>query len=116
VNAGIDVTTPGAGKGSTRRAKGSVATQRGLGQPKGRPQGHHANGRTLKQCDHGTPEVLAFLAMAQHRAGQHQDARTTLGQLGQTLKRPQGATRTEAQRFLREAEVLLREAAREPKP
>jgi WD40 repeat protein len=70
---------------------------------------------TLKKCDHGTPEVLAFLAMAQYRAGQHLDARKTLEQLRQTMKRPQWATQPEAQRFLREAEELLREAAREPK-
>ena len=71
--------------------------------------------KTLKECDNGTPEVLAFLAMAQHRAGRQQDARTTLEQLRQTMKQPQGATQTEARRFLREVEELLREAAREPK-
>jgi hypothetical protein len=70
---------------------------------------------TLKKCDNGTPEVLAFLAMAQDRGGQHQDARTTLEQLRHTMKKPEWATHTEAQRFLRETEELLREAAREPK-
>jgi hypothetical protein len=32
------------------------------------------------------------------------------------MNRPQWATHPEARRFLREAEELLREAAREPKP
>jgi tetratricopeptide (TPR) repeat protein len=70
---------------------------------------------TLKKCDHGTPEVLAFLAMAQDRSGQHQDARTTLALLRQAMTTPPRATPTDAPRFLREAEELLREAAREPK-
>jgi hypothetical protein len=65
----------------------------------------------LKKCDNDTPEVLAFLAMAQDRGGQHQDALTTLEQLRQTMKKPQRATHAEAERFLREAEELL---AREP--
>ena len=70
---------------------------------------------TLKKCDNSIPEVLAFLAMAQHRVGQPQDARTTLEQLRQTLKTPQRAAHSEAQRFLREAEELLRQAARAAK-
>jgi tetratricopeptide (TPR) repeat protein len=70
---------------------------------------------TLKKCDHGTPEVLAFLAMAQHRAGRNRDAATTLERLRQTMKKPEW-TRNAAQGFLREAETLLRGTAPEPKP
>jgi tetratricopeptide (TPR) repeat protein len=71
---------------------------------------------TLKKCDHGTPEVLAFLAMAQHRAGQHQDARTTLEQLRQAMQKPARASNAEAQGFLREAETLIERQPSDRRP
>jgi hypothetical protein len=71
---------------------------------------------TFKKRDNGTPEVLAFLTMAQHRADQHQDAATTLERLRQTMKKPEWVTNAEAQSFLREAEALLHDTAPEPKP
>jgi hypothetical protein len=87
-------------------AKGQYQTALGVAQYRtGRYQEALA---TLKKCDHGAPEVQAFLAMAQHRAARQQDARTTLEQLRQTLKTPQWAAHPEPQRFLREAEELLR--------
>jgi hypothetical protein len=54
--------------------------------------------------------------MAQDRSGQHQDALMTLEQLRQTMKMPQWATHTDAQRFLCEAEALIegQTSARKP--
>jgi hypothetical protein len=70
---------------------------------------------TLTKGDDGTPEVLAFRAMAQHRAGQGPDARATLEQLRRTMKQPEWATNTEARGFLHEAETLLLGVAPDPK-
>jgi WD40 repeat protein len=69
----------------------------------------------LKQRDNGTPAVQAFLAMAQHHAGQHPAARTTLEQLRQTMQKPAWAADEEARSFLQEAEAVLRGMAPEPK-
>jgi hypothetical protein len=63
---------------------------------------------TLQKCDNGTPEVSAFLAMAQHRAGRSTDALTTLEGLRQTMKQPEWEKNAEARGFVREAEALLR--------
>jgi hypothetical protein len=49
----------------------------------------------------------AALAVAQYRAGQHQDAAATLERLRQAMKTPEWAGNAEAQGFLREAEALL---------
>jgi WD40 repeat protein/serine/threonine protein kinase len=101
---------------SARLAPDRGEYQRTLGVAQYRTGAYQQALTTLKQCDHGTPEVGAFLAMAQHHAGQHQDARTTLERLRQTMKKPEWAGNAEAQRFVREAETLLHGAAPEPRP
>ena len=52
------------------------------------------------------PADLAFLALAQHRLGQSEKARDTLGRLREVMKDPQRAGNQEAQAFLREAETI----------
>jgi hypothetical protein len=51
--------------------------------------------------------ILAFLAMAHHRLGNQDEARTLLGFLRVTMSLPQWARNEEAQAFLREAEALI---------
>jgi uncharacterized protein HemY len=50
---------------------------------------------------------LAFLAMAQQRLGQVEQARRTLAQLRAAVKAPSGISDPEGAAFLREAEVLI---------
>jgi hypothetical protein len=52
------------------------------------------------------PRALAFLALAQHRLGLSDQARTTLGRLREVMKNPQLSGDPEAQGFLREAETI----------
>ena len=52
------------------------------------------------------PADLAFLALAQHRLGQTEKARATLGRLRVAMKKPQWDKEPEAQGFLREAEAI----------
>jgi WD40 repeat protein/serine/threonine protein kinase len=52
------------------------------------------------------PADLAFLALAQHRLGQSDKARDTLGRLCQVMKNPELAKDPESQAFLREAETI----------
>jgi tetratricopeptide (TPR) repeat protein len=52
------------------------------------------------------PSDLAFLALAQHRLGQTEKARSTLGQLREVMKNPRLAGDQEAQAFLREAQTI----------
>jgi WD40 repeat protein len=69
---------------------------------------------TLTQAAHAHPEVaadLAFLAMAKHRLGHKEQARTTLAHLREALKRSHGANRETAQDLLREAEGLIESKA-----
>jgi tetratricopeptide (TPR) repeat protein len=61
----------------------------------------------LKQCDNGTPEVLSFLAMAQHRLGLKDQALATLKQLQQTMKKTEWASQAETRGFVREAAALI---------
>jgi WD domain, G-beta repeat len=61
------------------------------------------------------PADLAFLAMAQFRLGQKDQARTTLTRLRETMQQPRWAKDAEAQNFLREAVTLLEGQAAEPK-
>jgi WD40 repeat protein len=56
----------------------------------------------------GHPADLAFLAMAQHRLGQKDQAQATLVRLRQAMQEPQWASNLDAQAFLREAEELLK--------
>jgi hypothetical protein len=62
---------------------------------------------TLKHCDKGTPEVLSFLAMAQHRLGLKDQALATLKQLRQTMKKTEWASQAETWGFVREAAALI---------
>ncbi len=52
------------------------------------------------------PADLAFLALAQHRLGQSEKARDTLGRLRALMKNPASARDPESQAFLREAEMI----------
>jgi hypothetical protein len=52
------------------------------------------------------PADLAFLALAHHRLGEHDRARTALDRLRALMKQPSLDGNTEAQSFLREAEVI----------
>jgi tetratricopeptide (TPR) repeat protein len=61
----------------------------------------------LQSCNRGTPGVLAFLAMAQHRTGQQRDALATSECLRQLMKKPECAMQDEARGFLHEAESLV---------
>jgi WD40 repeat protein len=53
------------------------------------------------------PSNLAFLAMAQHRLGQKEQARATLERLRGVIKQPPWAKDAEAQGFVRQAEEVL---------
>ena len=46
------------------------------------------------------------MALAQHRLGQSEKARDTLGRLREVMRDPQRAGNQEAQAFLREAETI----------
>jgi hypothetical protein len=61
-------------------------------------------GSTIRYSD---PSDLAFLAMAQQRLGQQEQARATLARLRQALNQPQWAQNIEAQGFRREAATLI---------
>jgi WD40 repeat protein len=69
---------------------------------------------TLMEADglnapaHGgsTPLDIAFMALAHHRLGQTEQARTALGRLREALKKPRWLNNGEARQFLREAEAL----------
>ena len=52
------------------------------------------------------PGDLAFLALAQHRLGQSEKARFTLGRLREVMKDSRWAENNEAQAFVREAELI----------
>jgi hypothetical protein len=69
---------------------------------------HWGASATFVDYDRDGCGLLAFLAMAQYRVGQHQGALTTQEQLRQTMQKPEWAMKTEAQRFMHEAEALLR--------
>ncbi|HTU93820.1 MAG TPA: protein kinase [Gemmataceae bacterium] len=53
------------------------------------------------------PTDLAFLAMAQHKLGKKDEAKTTLDRLRQVMKQPNWEQSGEAVGFLREAEELI---------
>ena len=57
------------------------------------------------------PADLAFLALAQHRLGQPDQARAALRRLQATMKRPEWATNEEARGVLREAEAIAQDLA-----
>jgi WD40 repeat protein/serine/threonine protein kinase len=67
---------------------------------------------TLKNSYKGTPESLAFLAMAQSGLGLKNQAQATLEQLRQIMKKPEWAAKGEVQAVVCEAEALLRGAGR----
>jgi WD40 repeat protein/serine/threonine protein kinase len=56
-----------------------------------------------------SPADLAFMALARHRLGQHDQARATLVRLREVMRSPELARVNEWQAFLREAEGLERE-------
>jgi tetratricopeptide (TPR) repeat protein len=65
---------------------------------------------TLLRADktnRGIPADLPFLAMAQHRLGQKEQAQATLARLRQTIQTSQRAATQETQAFLREAVELI---------
>jgi WD40 repeat protein len=72
--------------------------------------------QTACQRDPQNARYQAALAVAQYRAGQHQDARTTLARLRQTMQTPAWAGDAEAQGCLREATALIAGAAPDRKP
>ena len=53
------------------------------------------------------PEDIAFLAMAQFKLAQQEQAQTLLTELRQLMRQPQWSGNAEAQRFLREATDLI---------
>lgn len=53
------------------------------------------------------PADLAFLALAQHRLGQIEKARSILGRLREVMEHPKRAEDQESQAFLREAETIV---------
>ena len=57
------------------------------------------------------PKDLAFLALARHRCGQTDQARAILGELRETVKRPQWVREGHMLGYLREAEVIELDAA-----
>jgi WD40 repeat protein len=57
--------------------------------------------------DQGSPVVLAFLAMAHHRLGQHEQARADFARLRQSLDQPRWAKDAEARDLVHEAEALI---------
>jgi hypothetical protein len=57
------------------------------------------------------PANLAFLALAQHRLGQPNQARATLGRLRATMKSPDWASNDEARDVVREAEAIEQDLA-----
>jgi tetratricopeptide (TPR) repeat protein len=61
-----------------------------------------------------SPADLAFLAMAQHRLGQKEQATATLRRLREVMKQPRWATNAESQGVLREAEGLLQGKGKSP--
>jgi WD40 repeat protein/tRNA A-37 threonylcarbamoyl transferase component Bud32 len=80
--------------------------------------------KTLSQSDQlnqvtykaSVPGDLAFLAMAQHRLGQREQAQATLARLRETMMQTRWAANTEGQGFLREAEALLHGPLPKAKP
>jgi Tfp pilus assembly protein PilF len=59
--------------------------------------------------DGSLPADLAFLAMAQHRLGKKDEAKTTLDRLREIMKQARWTDDAEAQGFLREAEETLKQ-------
>jgi predicted Zn-dependent protease len=57
--------------------------------------------------DRSSPAVLAFLAMANHGLGQHEQARANLAHLHKLLDQPRGMKGAEALDLMREAEALI---------
>ena len=57
------------------------------------------------------PADLAFLALAQHRLGQPDQARAALGRLRELMKKPEQALDEEARAVLREAEAIEQDLA-----
>jgi WD40 repeat protein len=67
---------------------------------------------TLVRCDklrkESVPQDMAFLALAQHKLGQTEQARATLARLQEVIRQPRWAQDAEAQAELREAEEVLK--------
>jgi dipeptidyl aminopeptidase/acylaminoacyl peptidase len=59
------------------------------------------------RLDNGSPEVLAFLAMAHHRLGQQEQARTVLARLLKILDRTRGTKDADSLNLVHEAEALI---------
>ncbi len=57
------------------------------------------------------PADLAFLALAHHRLGEPDQARSALGRLRALMKKPEHASTSESQLFLSEAEAIERDLA-----
>jgi tetratricopeptide (TPR) repeat protein len=59
------------------------------------------------QLDQGSPAVLAFLAMTQHRLNQAEKAKTTLGRLREVMQNAAATPNRESADLLSEAEALM---------
>ena len=59
------------------------------------------------QPDRSSPAALAFLAMAHHRLGQHEQARAVLARLRALLDQPHRAKDAEALDLMHEAQALI---------
>jgi Flp pilus assembly protein TadD len=59
------------------------------------------------RLDKDSPAALAFLAMAQHRLGQHDQARAVLVRLRMLFDQPHRAKDAEALDLMHEAEALI---------
>jgi hypothetical protein len=69
---------------------------------------------TLEETDRlrlGTPVGLAFLAMAQFRLQQNEQAQAALGRLRHTVQEPHRAKHGDVDGLLREAEALIQGTA-----
>jgi hypothetical protein len=71
---------------------------------------------TLTKCDPNHPATLAFLAMAQHRIGEGEQARSSLARLREILKEPEWANNPEAEALGREAARLIESKRAQPRP
>jgi predicted Zn-dependent protease len=63
--------------------------------------------RRTDRPDTGSPAALAFLTMAHHRLGQHQQARANRAHLYKLLDQPRGMKEAEALVLMHEAEASI---------
>src|SRR5262249_13247121 len=101
-----------------RLAPGEAKYRTILGAAQYRAGKSAAAHKTLMNAEQGYPDLpanLAFLAMAQHRLGEKEEAKATLARLRQVMRQERWAKDAEAQDLLREAEAVMAADAR-PEP